>query len=103
MVDVQGIFVIKVLNGTTKWWSLLTGGRYSEVVVSSGLTALCPCLHTIEINLQVEQNPIASKLNKSSLAFHSNERQQTGVNPKKTFNTVKSCKNAQFLCTRFDC
>ncbi len=32
------IYVIKVPNGTTKWWSLQIVGRYSEVVVSSGLT-----------------------------------------------------------------
>jgi hypothetical protein len=25
-------------NGTPNWWSLLTSGRYSEVVVNSGLT-----------------------------------------------------------------
>ena len=31
-------YVVKVKNGTTKFWSLLAGGRYSEVVVSSGLT-----------------------------------------------------------------
>ncbi len=32
------IDVIKTPNGTKKWRSLWTGGRYSEVVVSSGLT-----------------------------------------------------------------
>jgi hypothetical protein len=30
------INVIKVQNGTSKWWSLWTGGRYLEVVVCSG-------------------------------------------------------------------
>jgi len=29
---------IGVQNGISKWWSLLAGGRYSEVVISSGLT-----------------------------------------------------------------
>jgi len=32
------IYVVKVLYGTSKWWPLLTGGRYLEVVVRSGLT-----------------------------------------------------------------
>jgi hypothetical protein len=32
------IHVIKVPNGTSKWWSLRIGGCYLEVVVSSGLT-----------------------------------------------------------------
>ncbi len=32
------IYVIKAPNGAKKWWSLWTGGRYSEVVVSSALT-----------------------------------------------------------------
>ncbi len=31
---------MKVQIGTTKWWSLQTGGHSSEVVVSSGLTVL---------------------------------------------------------------
>ncbi len=30
--------VIYVVNGTSKWWPLLTGGSYSEVVISLGLT-----------------------------------------------------------------
>jgi hypothetical protein len=34
------IYVLKVLNGISKWWSLKTGGRCSEVVVSLGLTIL---------------------------------------------------------------
>ena len=33
-------FVIKVQSETSQWWPLETGGRYSEVVVSSGLAAL---------------------------------------------------------------
>jgi len=38
------LYAIKAHNGTTKWWSLLAGGRYSEVVVSSGLTVFGrPC------------------------------------------------------------
>jgi hypothetical protein len=33
--------VINIIKfGTSKWRSLWTGGRYSEVVVSSGLTIL---------------------------------------------------------------
>jgi hypothetical protein len=34
------IYVIKASQGTKKWWSLWTGGRYSEMVVSSGLSVL---------------------------------------------------------------
>ena len=34
------IYVIKVQNGTSKLWPLMPGGRYSEVVVSSGMTVL---------------------------------------------------------------
>ena len=38
MVVVQrSLKVIKSKNGTTKLWSLYADGRYSEVVVSSGL------------------------------------------------------------------
>ena len=36
---------MKPKNGTTKCWSLLTSGRYSEVVVSSGLTVLIKNKH----------------------------------------------------------
>jgi hypothetical protein len=32
------IYVMKAMIRTSKWWSLETGGRYLEVVVSSGLT-----------------------------------------------------------------
>jgi hypothetical protein len=32
------IYVLKVPNGTSKWWSLQTGGCSLEVVISSGLT-----------------------------------------------------------------
>ncbi len=31
---------VKTQIGTSKWWSLLAGGRYSEVVASSGLNVL---------------------------------------------------------------
>jgi len=34
----NGHFCSKSHIGTSKWWPLLTSGRYSEVVVSSGLT-----------------------------------------------------------------
>jgi hypothetical protein len=32
------IYEIKVPNGTSKWWSLWTGGRCSLMVIGSGLT-----------------------------------------------------------------
>jgi hypothetical protein len=40
LYSVKVINVKKLSNGTSKWWSLWTGGRYSEVVDSSGLTVL---------------------------------------------------------------
>jgi len=32
------IYIVKVQYGTSKWWLFKAGGRYSEVVASSGLT-----------------------------------------------------------------
>jgi hypothetical protein len=37
------IRVIKAPSGTSLWWSLQTGGRYLDVVVSSGLTVIASC------------------------------------------------------------
>jgi len=36
-------YIVKVQYGTFKWWSLLTGGRYLEVAVTSGLTISVNC------------------------------------------------------------
>jgi hypothetical protein len=38
VVAQRSFYVIKAPKGTRKWWSLQTGGRYSELVVSSSLT-----------------------------------------------------------------
>ena len=39
VVVVQRSFKLSLMqNGTLKWWSLKAGGRYSEGVVTSGLT-----------------------------------------------------------------
>ena len=36
----RGHLCYKCSQWNTKWWSLLAGGRYSEEVVSSGLTVI---------------------------------------------------------------
>jgi hypothetical protein len=51
------ICVIKVLNVIRKWWSLKTGGRYLEVVISSGLT-LKNDLGNITTNFDIQSNSV---------------------------------------------
>ena len=48
-VVVVQIYVIKSENRTPKWWSYLTGGRNSEMLVNSGLTVNCQKLEKYQL------------------------------------------------------